>query len=299
MRLTSAPYENLRHLMRFHRAPATEEFDQAASFMLNEPGIRLGGFPERAVLIDEKTQYGLMILSGLESAPASCGRFSRSTCWETGLNRVRLADMPSADVKTTLVDVGDGSHEADYSGKDVRGKIVLADGVLARVQQLAVATHGAVGIVSDMPNQTTAWSGLDRTVVRWGHLDARAPAGFAFMISRETAASLRARLALGEPVVYRRVKAIGPGRWTVVSGTIPGRPNGRVIVWLPPRSRTTRRKRQRKRLRGHSRVGSFFGSAHRRRGVAASSAHCSSSGGLKLKVRWHTSWASDLRKRLV
>ena len=54
---------------------------------------------------------------------------------------------------------GNGAGDADYTGKDVRGKIVLADGVLARVQELAIAEHGAAGIVSDMPNQTTAWSG--------------------------------------------------------------------------------------------------------------------------------------------
>jgi hypothetical protein len=143
--------------------------------------------------------------------------------WAT--DPIRLADYShSADVEAALADVGDGSHEADYSGKDVRGKIVLADGVLARVQQLAVAQHGAVGIVSDMPNQNTAWSGLDRSVVRWGHLEAREPAGFAFMISRETAASLRAHLAAGEPIVLSaKVKAeVGPGHWTVVSGMIPG-----------------------------------------------------------------------------
>ena len=111
------------------------------------------------------------------------------------------------------MDVGDGSHESDYAGKDVRGKIVLADGVLARVQALAVAKYGAAGMVSDMPNQSTAWSGLDRTVVRWGHLDARQPAGFAFMISRDTAESLRTRLRAGEQIVlHARVKAeVGPG----------------------------------------------------------------------------------------
>src|SRR6202035_4460209 len=106
-----------------------------------------------------------------------------------------------------LVDVGDGSHEADYSGKDVRGKIVLADGVLSRVQELAVIKHGAAGIVSDMPNQTTAWSGLDRTLVRWGHLEARESAGFAFMISKETAESLRSHLAAGPVVLSAKVKA--------------------------------------------------------------------------------------------
>jgi len=44
--------------------------------------------------------------------------------WAT--DPIRLADYShSADVETALVDVGDGSREADYSGKDVWGKIVL------------------------------------------------------------------------------------------------------------------------------------------------------------------------------
>jgi aminopeptidase YwaD len=153
--------------------------------------------------------------------------------WAT--DPIRLADYShTADVETNLVDVGDGAHESDYTGKDVRGKIVLADGVLARVQALAVAKYGAAGIVSDMPNQTTAWSGLDRTVVRWGHLEARQPAGFAFMVSRETAESLRARLRAGEQIVlHARVKAeVGPGHWTVVTGVIPGTdPAGGEIVY--------------------------------------------------------------------
>ncbi|HEV2114343.1 MAG TPA: M28 family peptidase, partial [Terriglobales bacterium] len=73
-------------------------------------------------------------------------------------------------------------------------------------------------------NQSTAWSGLDRTLVRWGHMNAREPAGFAFMVSRDTADSLRARLKAGEKIVlHAQVKAtVGPGHWTVVTGTIPG-----------------------------------------------------------------------------
>ncbi len=106
----------------------------------------------------------------------------------------------------------------------MRGKIVLADGGLATVQRMAVMEHGAAGIVSDMPNQTTAWSGLDTTVVRWGHLDALLPNGFAFMVSRGTATALRAQLTRGRPVTLSaHVKAeVGPGHWTVVTATIPG-----------------------------------------------------------------------------
>ncbi len=123
-----------------------------------------------------------------------------------------------------LIDVGNGGSEGDYSGLDVRGKIVLADGVLSRVQEVAIAKHGAAGILSDMPNQTTAWSGLDPTLIRWGHLDARQATGFAFMVSRQTAEALRLRLRSGEHIVLKAdVKAtVGPGHWTVVTATIPG-----------------------------------------------------------------------------
>src|SRR6266446_8961249 len=234
----AAPYENLRYLTRLHRVPATAEFDQAAQFM--QERAREYGLAEvqsEQFPIDGKTRYGLMrsyLGWKVEAGQLWEVRPQHLLLADWATDPIRLADYShSADVETALVDVGDGSREADYSGKDVWGKIVLADGVLARVQQLAVAQHGAVGIVSDMPNQTTAWSGLDRTVVRWGHLDARQPAGFAFMISRETAASLRARLVVREPIVLSaKVKAeVGPGHWTVVSGVIPGtdRASGEIV----------------------------------------------------------------------
>jgi hypothetical protein len=143
--------------------------------------------------------------------------------WKT--DPIHLADYShSADVETELIDVGNGAAEADYAGKDVRGKIVLADGVLARVQELAIVQHGAAGIVSDMPNQTTAWSGLDPTIVRWGHLEARQSNGFAFMVSRQTAEALRLGLQNRQTIILNaHVKAtVGPGHWTVVTATIPG-----------------------------------------------------------------------------
>jgi len=225
----TAPYENLRYLTRLHRVPATAEFDQAAQFVMERAReYGLAEVQSEQFPIDGKAPYGLMrsyLGWKVEAGQLWEVRPQHLLLGDWATDPIRLADYShSADVETSLVDIGDGSREADYSGKDVRGKIVLADGVLARVQQLAVVQHGAVGIISDMPNQTTAWSGLDRTIVRWGHLDARALAGFAFMISRETAASLRARLAVGESVVLSAhvTAEVGPGHWTVVSAIIPG-----------------------------------------------------------------------------
>jgi aminopeptidase YwaD len=225
----AAPYENLRVLTRLHRVPATAEFEQAADFILaraKEYGLQEAHaeqFP-----IDGKIHYGLM-----RSHLAWQVAFARM--WQVdpqhtligdwATDPIRLADYShTADVEAALVDVGAGTAAADYAGKDVRGKIVLSDGVLSTVQRLAVMQYGAVGIISDMPNQSTAWSGLDGGVVRWGHLDATLPRGFAFMVSRAGAAGLRARLAAGETVMIgAQVRAeVGPGHWTVVTGIIPG-----------------------------------------------------------------------------
>jgi hypothetical protein len=225
----AAPYENLRYLTRLHRVPATPEFDQAAEFILQRAHeYGLADAHSEQFPIDGSKPYGLMrsyLAWTVEEGRLWEIRPQHILLGDWKTDPIRLADYShSADVEAELVDVGNGANEADYSGKDVRGKIVLADGLLSRVQELAIAQHGAAGIVSDMPNQTTAWSGLDTTVVRWGHLDARQPSGFAFMVSRQTAEALRSRLRSGEAITLgAHIKAtVGSGHWTVVSASIPG-----------------------------------------------------------------------------
>ncbi len=225
----AAPYENLRYLTTLHRVPSTAQYDRAADFILQRAReYGLADAHSEQFAIDGTKTYGLMrsyLGWNVEEARLWEVRPEHLLLGDWATDPIRLADYShSADVESELVDVGNGASESDYKDKDVRGKIVLADGVLARVQALAIGVHGAAGIVSDMPNQTTAWAGLDKTIVRWGHLDARQPTGFAFMVSRQTADALRARLRTGAAVVLNaHVKAtVGPGHWTVVTATIPG-----------------------------------------------------------------------------
>src|SRR5215470_2989001 len=225
----AAPYENLRYLTTLHRVPATPAFELAADFILQRAKLYgLSDAHSEQFPIDGAKTYGLMrsyLGWNVEEARLWEVRPDHLLIGDWATDPIRLADYShSADVETELIDVGNGASEADYKGKDVRGKIVLADGVLAGVQQTAVIEHGAAGIVSDMPNQTTAWSGLDKTLVRWGHLDARQPTGFAFMVSRATAEALRAQLQTGKLLLLNaHVKAtVGPGHWTVVTAVIPG-----------------------------------------------------------------------------
>ena len=149
---------------------------------------------------------------------------------------VALADYSQdADVTARLIDVGHGTDPKDYDGKDVRGRIVLADGALPAVHRLACEQRGAAGFLSDFPNQTTAWSGDDRDQVRWGHLSPYQPANrFAFMISKRQAEDLRRRLASGEAIaLHARVKArMVPVSYDVVVATIPGADAGAGEVVL-------------------------------------------------------------------
>jgi aminopeptidase YwaD len=225
----AVPYENLRYLTTLHRVPATADYDKVADYMLQKAKeYGLADAHAEQFPIDGLRTYGLMrsyfawkVAAGelWEVRP----QHALIADWKT--EPIRLADYSrAADVEALLVDVGRGTSTDDYANKDVKGKIVLADGVLARVQAMAVARYGAAGILSDMPNQSTAWSGLDPTLVRWGHLNARQPAGFAFMISRQAADTLRSRLNQGEHILLQaHVQAeVGPGHWTVITGTVPG-----------------------------------------------------------------------------
>jgi aminopeptidase YwaD len=224
----TSPYENLRVLTGLHRVPATPQFDQAADFMLRQArqyglqDARAEQFP-----IDGQVHYGLMrsyFSWTVQSAQLWQQEPQHMLIADWSTDPIRLADYShSADVEAALIDVGSGTAESDYAGRDVRGKIVLADGVLSTVQSMAVMKFGAAGIVSDMQNQTTAWSGLNPDIIRWGHLDADLPRGFAFMVSRATAASLRAQMTGGAVTLGAHVQAeVGAGHWTVVSATIPG-----------------------------------------------------------------------------
>jgi len=138
---------------------------------------------------------------------------------------VLAEDSESADVTAEFVDVGDGTKESDYAGKDVKGKIVLVGAQPGSVQDLAVGKFGATGIVSYAQNQKTAWSGDDQNLIRWGHLDTFSKnKTFAFMVSLKTARRFRDRLASGEKIVLHATVKAGqhPGNYEVVTATIPG-----------------------------------------------------------------------------
>lgn len=219
---------NLEGLTRFHRQRGSQGFDSAAQLVLER--AKAYGLRDAEVLrfpADGKIFYGTQrSRPGWDAAFAELWELPDRKLASWDAQPIVLAeDSESADVTAPLVDVGDGTRDADYAGKDVKGKIVLVSAQPGDVQDLAVGKFGAAGIVSCAQNQKTAWWGEDENLIRWGHLETFSPnKTFAFMVSLKTARAFRERLAKGEAIrLHATVKAgQHPSNYEVVTATIPG-----------------------------------------------------------------------------
>jgi len=221
---------NLEFISRQHRMRASRGFRTAADFIVEQ--ARSYGLEDARVLqfpADGKTFYGTQ-----KARPAWDAEFAE--LWEMGTTPLRIAswdamplvlaqDSESANVTAELVDVGAGTSERDYAGKDVRGKLVLASTQPEGVARLAVEKYGAVGIVSYAQNQRTAWFGENDNLIRWGHLNSFTPTKtFAFMLSLKQARGYQVRLGRGEKITFKAEVRAGRnvGNYDIATATIPG-----------------------------------------------------------------------------
>ncbi len=223
---------NIEYLARLHRIPASNAFRSAADFVAER--ARAYGLEEvtiHEIPADGHTMYGTQ-KSRLGWDPEFAelwemhadGPATRAASFED--EPVVLADYSDgADVKAELVDVGVGGSDADYAGKDVHGKLVLISGPLTDAAPLAIDKYGAGGMLSDMPNQVTAWWKEEQNLIRWGHLDAvETRHTFAFMLSQKQARAYSARLAAGEHITMHAIVRAErhPASYNIVTALIPG-----------------------------------------------------------------------------
>ena len=150
-------YEHIRWFTHYHRPMGGSEGYQAVE----------------KYVFDKAREFGLedvRVIKLKQSGPSWTARSGELWLTEPETRRLAffkevplaLADYSrDADVKSaTLVDVGDGTADADYAGKDVSGAVVLATGSLQKVTEEAVWKRGALGIVTfttsrmpDFPDQ--------------------------------------------------------------------------------------------------------------------------------------------------
>jgi aminopeptidase YwaD len=241
---------NLEGIARFHRQRGSKGFHEAAELVAER--LRAYGLSDAAILqfpADGKIFYGTQrsrpgwdaeVGSLIITEPqkmVSCNTRTLMVDCITGPTTVlanyeampiTLAeDSESGSKLATIVDVGEGTKESDYAGKDVQGKFVLASAQPGAVQDLAVGKFGAVGIISYAQNQKTAWLGEDENLIRWGHLETFSTnKTTAFMVSLKTARWLlqkESQAGVIGVIAEAKVKAgQHPGNYEVVTATIPG-----------------------------------------------------------------------------
>jgi hypothetical protein len=240
----AAARRNLQDLALFHRMRGSRGFRAAAERVRDR--AREYGLAEVEMLelpADGKIFYGTQ-----RSRPAWDADFAelweqrqeagkwvdaeRIASWEA--RPIVLAqDSAAGEAAAELVDVGAGVAEADYQGRDVRGKLVLVSAQPGAVYRLAVDRFAAAGIVSYAQNQVTGWWKEDETLVRWGHLNTfPPPRTFAFMVSLKQARAWQARLAAGGTVRLRAKVEAGQhaGSYSIATGVIPGADREHEIV---------------------------------------------------------------------
>src|SRR5882724_9982940 len=165
---------NLEGIARFHRQRGSKGFHEAAELVAER--LRAYGLSDVVILqfpADGKVFYGTQRSRPAWDAESAELRrvwseeYDGLICFDEGCSPahsetpqselliesyeaepvVLAEDSVSADVRAELVDVGEGTKESDYAGKDVKGKIVLVSTQPGAVQDLAVGKFGAAGKV--------------------------------------------------------------------------------------------------------------------------------------------------------
>lgn len=207
-----AAKRNLDTITLQHRMRASRQFDAATDHIvarLEHYGLDEVGRLEYPA--DGRTMFGTQKsrpvwdvsfaeLWELETVDGRQVRKRRLGDWES-VPLTLAQDSLSGESTTTLVDIGAGTNDSHYRGKDIRGKLVLTSSQPGTVVDRAVGELGAAGIISYAPNQRSAWWKEDDRLVRWGHLSSFPETeAFGFMISLGEARSLQERMARGEEI---------------------------------------------------------------------------------------------------
>jgi hypothetical protein len=209
-----AAKRNLDTITLQHRMRASSQFELATQHILQQ--LRHYGLDAVDVVefaADGKTLYGTQKsrpvwdvrsaeLWEVRDADGERVRVRKFGDWDA-VPLTLAQDSLSGEVTASLVDIGSGTREGEYEGKNLKGKLVLTSSQPEVVVERAVGELGAAGIISYAPNQKSAWWKEDDRLVRWGHLSSfpKVPA-FAFMISLGEARALQQRLNDGETVLF-------------------------------------------------------------------------------------------------
>ena len=194
-------YDSMRSLVMYHSPSAgADDFLKEAQWVAARA---------KEVGLEDVSTIALPPWRASEKDPSSNWTLKSGELWLTEPEMIKLGDVretpthvadnsPSADITAELGDVGEGTEESDYAGKDVAGKVVLAYGAPNTVKKLACWERGAVGIVSYFSSRVNPWTDFPDQVA-WTRIAAskegEKPAVPVFVISPRAGLMLARRLS--------------------------------------------------------------------------------------------------------
>ncbi len=231
--------EHVIAITRHHRIQGSRGYHRAAEYVLGE--LRAHGFDEQHAWLETYPSDGKIHYQTWQSPSG----------WDIRAAELRLVEPRSdgaphgellaafpeiamsvitcsnpGDVTAELVWVGEGTEDADYEGRDVQGKFVLATGYGGAVHRQAVLEHGAAAVVCYLDDERAAeYPDMLQYTGMWPKPGELARTTFGFNLTNRAGRRLRELLESGTRVVLRgRVEGTGlePYVMGVVVATIDG-----------------------------------------------------------------------------
>lgn len=220
-------------ISRYHRIQGSRGYRDAAQYVLEQ--LATFGFAEPDALVESYPSDGRVKYQGWQSPSGWDIDWAELRMVEP--YEERIAGYPEiamslitysnpGSARGELVWVGSGTSAADYEGKDVRGKIVLATGYGGDVHRQAVLEHGALAVVCYLDDdRAKEYPDIHAYTGMWPRTEELERVTFGFNISNRQGERLRDLLLSGERVILdARVEGIGlePFFMDIVVARIPG-----------------------------------------------------------------------------
>jgi len=234
--------DHVIQISRYHRIQGSRGYRYSAEYVLEQ--LHRYGFSETDAYVESFPSDGRIVYqtwqspSGWDIESAELRMVEPYDERIVGYPEIAMSLITYSnpgDVTAEVVWVGAGTNDADYEGKDVRGKFVLATGYGGEVHRHAVLKHGAAAVVVYLDDDRAreypdmlAYTGM------WPLTEELDRVTFGFNITNRQGERLRDRLLAGQRVVLSgKATGIGlePFYMDAVVARIPGTdPSGEELV---------------------------------------------------------------------
>ena len=214
-------FDHLRYLTLYHSPNAGSEGFRLSAEWVAAKAEEIGLQDVETLSLNKPTR-GWTIRSG-EARIVSPFELKLGDVRETPL-RVAV-NSHAADVTAPLVDVGEGTKESDYEGKDVKGKIVFAAGEPGTVHRMAVWEHGAVGVIAYGSRRRAYPDQMPWRRISERARETESPSTFAWILTEREGERLRERLGQTDEPIEVKVSIdaeFGESTRGIVEGWIRG-----------------------------------------------------------------------------